>query len=115
MPAALTLDSLKQAMAGTAAAFAASPSCRPRRGVDNVFPPTYEGPAAPSRSGSYQAVTSRSSARSVNLEVGNRVRCVSSLETPHRIEDALLHDSLLNGRPFPSGPPIGEFFSRRYM
>ena len=126
---ALTLEVLKQAVAGHAAAFRCVTEYQPAGGVgDKVFPPTYEG-------GKYamerrilaggdivdcvllDSVQSQANRMELALLEARRagridlplvtVRfnhdslkkkfAVTSLEAPHRVADAILRDSLLDG------------------
>ena len=131
MDKALTLDMLRTAMAGTAAAFRCVTECQPVGGPgDKIFPPTYEG-------GQYAVEKRRIDGQDVDCVLldsvqsqANRMELalldawerkqiplpvisvdfaehnlpkplrVTSLEAPHRIADALLRDSLLQGLPF---------------
>jgi CRISPR-associated protein Csb1 len=128
MPTELTLDALKQAVAGHAAAFRCVTDYQPAGGEgDKIFPPTYEG-------GKYATETRHLDGREVNCVLVDSVQSqanrmelallearragriglplitvrfdqegllkkfdVSSLEAPHRIADAILRDSLLDG------------------
>jgi CRISPR-associated protein Csb1 len=144
MPQALTLDTLKQAVAGTAAAFRCTTELQPAGGEgDKVFPPTYEGGRyafetrlVPGREEPVPCVlldSVQSQANRMELALLDAWRAkrlplpvvtvtfpegklekplrVSSLEAPHRIADALLRDSLLDGKPFRKseiGRRIGE-------
>jgi len=144
MPAALTLDTLKEAVTGTAAAFRCVTELQPAGGTgDKVFPPTYEGGSyasetrlVPGREEPVQCVlldSVQSQANRMELALLDAWRAqrlplpvatvtfpdkalekplrVTSLEAPHRIADALLRDSLLDGKPFRKsdvGRRIGE-------
>jgi len=128
MTAELTLDVLKQAIAGHAAAFRCVTDYQPAGGPgDKIFPPTYEG-------GKYATETRHLDGRQVDCVLVDSVQSqanrmelallearrarlislplitvrfddegllkkfrVSSLEAPHRIADAILRDSLLDG------------------
>jgi CRISPR-associated protein Csb1 len=128
MTAELTLDILKQAISGHAAAFRCVTDYQPAGGQgDKIFPPTYEG-------GKYATETRHIDGREVNCVLVDSVQSqanrmelallearrakhislplitvrfddesllkkfsVSSLEAPHRIADAILRDSLLDG------------------
>lgn len=128
-PKLLTLDDLKQAMAGHAAAFRCITKYQPTGGVgDKVFPPTYEGGkyATEKRVAEDGGVTDcvlldsvQSQANRMELALleacrDNRIALplvtvrfdderlkkrftVTSLEAPHRLADAILRDSLLDG------------------
>ena len=129
----LTLDKLKTAVAGSAAAFRSRTRLQPAGGEgDKVFPPTYAGAiyAKEERQingakvpcvllDSVQAQANRlEEALQRALDAGtlkgvpvlnvdftglgllDEVSRVSSLEAPHRIADAILRDSLHDGRPF---------------
>jgi CRISPR-associated protein Csb1 len=129
----LTLDKLKTAVAGSAAAFRSRTRLQPAGGEgDKVFPPTYRGAiyAKEERQingakvpcvllDSVQAQANRlEEALQRALDAGtlkgvpvlnvdftglgllDEVSRVSSLEAPHRIADAILRDSLHDGRPF---------------
>jgi len=144
MPEALTLDILKRAVAGTAAAFRCVTELQPAGGEgDKVFPPTYEGGRyafetrlVPGREEPVPCVlldSVQSQANRMELALLDAWRAgrlplpvvtaafpaeelekplrVTSLEAPHRIADALLRDSLLDGQPFRRsavGRRIGE-------
>ncbi|MGZ8975758.1 type I-G CRISPR-associated RAMP protein Csb1/Cas7g [Methylomagnum sp.] len=128
MSAELTLNDLKQALAGHAAAFRCVTDYQPAGGEgDKLFPPTYEG-------GKYATETRHLDGREVSCVLVDSVQSqanrmelallearragriglplitvrfdqdgllkkfsVSSLEAPHRIADAILRDSLLDG------------------
>ncbi len=128
MTTELTLDVLKEAVAGHAAAFRCVTDYQPAGGEgDKIFPPTYEG-------GKYATETRHIDGREVNCVLVDSVQSqanrmelallesrragriglplitvrfdqeellkkfsVSSLEAPHRIADAILRDSLLEG------------------
>jgi CRISPR-associated protein Csb1 len=140
----LTFALLKQAVAGTAAAFRSVTELQPAGGVgDKVFPPTYEGGKyafearlVPGREEPVPCVvldSVQSQANRMELALLDAWRTgrlplpvvtaafpggalekplrVSSLEAPHRIVDAILRDSLLDGKPFRKsdvGRRIGE-------
>jgi CRISPR-associated protein Csb1 len=140
----LTLETLKQAVAGTAAAFRCVTELQPAGGEGaKVFPPTYEGGKyafearlVPGREEAVPCVlldSVQSQANRMELALLEAWRAgllplpvvtaafpaealekplrVTSLEAPHRIADALLRDSLLDGRPFRKsdvGRRIGE-------
>lgn len=140
----LTLNTLKQAVAGTAAAFRCLTELQPAGGEgDKVFPPTYEGGKyafearlVPGREEAVPCVlldSVQSQANRMELALLDAWRAgllplpvvtaafpgealekplrVTSLEAPHRIADALLRDSLLDGKPFRKsdvGRRIGE-------
>jgi CRISPR-associated protein Csb1 len=144
MPQPLTLDTLKRAVTGTAAAFRCLTNLQPAGGEgDKVFPPTYEGGRyaverrlVPGRDEPVQCVlldSVQSQANRMELALLEAWRAgrlplpvvtaafpedalekplrISSLEAPHRIADALLRDSLLDGKPFRKsevGRRIGE-------
>ena len=124
----LTLDELKQAVAGHAAAFRCVTDYQPAGGPgDKIFPPTYEGgkyateirhldgqdiPCVLVDSVQSQAnrmelalLEARRADRislpliTVRFDDGSLLKkfSVSSLEAPHRIADAILRDSLLDG------------------
>lgn len=130
---ALTLDELRNAVRGTAAAFRSVAELQPAGGRgDKVFPPTYEGskyamekrrlpgieePVDCVVLDSVQSQANRMElalldaweAKRISLPVltvdfgGNnleKVLRITSLEMPHRIADAILRDSLLDGKPF---------------
>lgn len=128
MTTVLTLDVLKEAVAGHAAAFRCVTDYQPAGGEgDKIFPPTYEG-------GKYATETRYVEGREVQCVLVDSVQSqanrmelallearragrislplitvrfddegllkkfsVSSLEAPHRIADAILRDSLLDG------------------
>lgn len=128
MTTELTLDALKGAVAGYAAAFRCVTDYQPVGGEgDKIFPPTYEG-------GKYATETRHIDGREVACVLVDSVQSqanrmelallearragritlplitarfdqdellkkfsVSSLEAPHRIADAILRDSLLDG------------------
>lgn len=132
----LTLNELKAAVAGTAAAFRCRRQLQPAGGAgDKVFPPTFAGAvyAVEQRrvSGREEPVTCvlldsvQSQANRMELALQEAVDAgrvslpliavdfsefddalvdpigrVTSLQVPHRIADAILRDSELNGRPF---------------
>jgi CRISPR-associated protein Csb1 len=144
MPEPLSLDALKHAVAGTAAAFRCATELQPAGGEgDKVFPPTYEGGKyafearlVPGREEPVPCVlldSVQSQANRMELALLEAWRAqllplpvvtvafptdalekplrVTSLEAPHRIADALLRDSLLDGKPFRKsevGRRIGE-------
>lgn len=144
MPESLDLATLKQAVAGTAAAFRCVTELQPAGGEgDKVFPPTYEGGKyafekrlVPGREEPVECVlldSVQSQANRMELALLDAWRAerlplpvvtaafpaaalekplrVTSLEAPHRIADALLRDSLLDGKPFRQsavGRQIGE-------
>jgi CRISPR-associated protein Csb1 len=135
MTQTLTLDVVKQAVAGSAAAFRRVVELQPAGGPGTkVFPPTY---MKGNESGAYAAEKRRINGEVVDcvlldsvqsqanrmemalLEVWQRkeitmpmlvvdfsksvvpeVGQITSLETPHRLADAILRDSELNGTPF---------------
>lgn len=128
MTTTLTLDELKQAVAGHAAAFRCVTDYQPAGGPgDKIFPPTYEGgkyatelrhidgrdiPCVLVDSVQSQAnrmelalLEARRAGRidlpliTVRFDDENLLKkfSVSSLEAPHRIADAILRDSLLDG------------------
>lgn len=131
MTQTLTLDVLKQAVAGTAAAFRRVVELQPAGGPgDKVFPSTYEGGKYATEKrringeivdcvllDSVQAQANRMElalldawrqkaisipmvvvdfSQTVAPEVGQ----ITSLEAPHRVADAILRDSLLDGKRF---------------
>jgi CRISPR-associated protein Csb1 len=129
----LTFEQLRQAVAGTAAAFRCVTEYQPAGGPgDKVFPPTYErgsyadekrwlpGEAEPVRCVLLDSVQSQANRMEMALlEAWERRQIplpviavdfadhglpkmlrITSLEAPHRIADALLRDSLLDGKPF---------------
>ncbi len=130
----LTLDVLKQAVAGTAAAFRCRTQLQPAGGEgDKVFPPTYAGAVyatetrrLPGREEPVECVLLDSVQSQANrmeealqqavdegrlkipvIEVDfsggdllTAVGKVTSLQAPHRIADAILRDSLLDGQRF---------------
>jgi CRISPR-associated protein Csb1 len=129
----LTLDMLRTAINGTAAAFRCVTEYQPVGGPgDKVFPATYEGgryavekrripdesePVLCVLLDSVQSQANRMEMalleawgrKQIPLPVitvdfaGNdlpKVLRITSLEAPHRIADALLRDSLINGQPF---------------
>ena len=129
----ITIDVVKDAVAGTAAAFRSVTDYQPAGGPgDKIFPPTYEGgkyateqrrvpgesePVTCVLLDSVQSQANRMEealrdaweAGEITLPVitvdfkGNglfKELRVTSLDAPHRIADALLRDSLLNGKPF---------------
>lgn len=133
MPESLTLDDLRQAVAGTAAAFRCSTEYQPAGGPgDKVFPPTYEGaqyareqrrlpgseePVECVLLDSVQSQANRMELALLEAWEDGRIPLpvvtvdfkdhdlekmlrVTSLEAPHRIADALLRDSYLDGKPF---------------
>ncbi|MDO3377549.1 type I-G CRISPR-associated RAMP protein Csb1/Cas7g [Geoalkalibacter halelectricus] len=124
----LTLEVLKQAVSGTAAAFRCVTEYQPAGGVgDKVFPPTYEGgkyavekrmiggqPVPCVLLDSVQSQANRMELAlleakkagfiylplvTVRFEGENlgKAFVVTSLDAPHRIADAILRDSLLDG------------------
>lgn len=126
----LDLQTLRDAVAGTAAAFRCVTDYQPAGGSgDKVFPPTYEGgkyatekrvdPATGEERqcvllDSVQSQANRMELALLEAHHANRVALpllvtrfeqdelprkftVSSLEAPHRVADALLRDSLLDG------------------
>jgi CRISPR-associated protein Csb1 len=128
MTTELTLDVLKQAVAGHAAAFRCVTDYQPAGGEgDKIFPPTYEGGkyAVEKRHiegrevdcvlvDSVQSQANRMELALLEARRAGRVSLplitvrfdqaellkkfsVSSLEAPHRIADAILRDSLLDG------------------
>ena len=130
---ALSLDSLYNALSGTAAALRCVTELQPvGKEGDKVFPPTYEGGKyafekrrSPERDDPIDCVLLNSVQSEANhmelalLDAWERGRIplpvvtvdfsqadlpkalrVTSLEAPHRIADALLRDSLLDGKPF---------------
>lgn len=129
MSKVLTLDALKQAVAGHAAAFRCITEHQPAGGVgDKVFPPTYEGGKYATEKrvldggevvdcvllDSVQSQANRmelallEACRDGRIELplvtvrfdDERLKkkfTVSSLEAPHRVADAILRDSLLDG------------------
>lgn len=129
----LNLDQLRQAVAGTAAAFRCVTEYQPVGGPgDKVFPPTYQGgryasekrclpdEAEPVLCVLLDSVQSQANRMEMALlEMWERRQLplpvltvdfsdhglpkalrITSLEAPHRIADALLRDSLLDGKPF---------------
>lgn len=133
MPETLTLDTLKKAVAGTAAAFRCVTEYQPAGGPgDKVFPATYEGGQyaiekrrLPGEAELVECVlldSVQSQANRMELALldawernriplpvitvdfaGNdlpKVLKITSLEAPHRIADAILRDSLLDGELF---------------
>lgn len=144
MTESLTLNALKEAVAGRAAAFRCSTTLQPAGGEgDKVFPPTYEGGEyafekrrIPGHEEPVDCVlldSVQSQANRMELALLDAWRAgrlplpvvtvafpddalekplrVTSLEAPHRIADALLRDSLLDGKPFRKsdvGRRIGE-------
>ena len=127
----LTLDHIKLALAGRAAAFRSVTAYQPAGGPgDKIFPATYEGGAYATETrhiddaevpcvliDSVQSQANRMEAAlqdgweagevSLPVIVVDFMECdllkpfrVTSLEAPHRIADALLRDSLLDGVPF---------------
>lgn len=143
MAETLTLEILKNAVAGTAAAFRCVTELQPAGGAgDKVFPPTYEGGKyafenrhVPGRDEPVPCVlldSVQSQANRMELALLDAWRAgrlplpvatvtfpdtleqplrVTSLEAPHRIADALLRDSLVDGQPFRKsdvGRRIGE-------
>ena len=130
MTTGLDLQTLRDAVAGTAAAFRCVTDYQPAGGSgDKVFPPTYEGgkyatekrvdPATGEERqcvllDSVQSQANRMELALLEARRANRVALpllvtrfdqdelprkftVSSLEAPHRVADALLRDSLLDG------------------
>lgn len=144
MTRSFTLNDLKEAVAGRAAAFRCTTTLQPAGGEgDKVFPPTYEGGQyafekrrIPGHDEPVDCVlldSVQSQANRMELALLDAWRAgrlplpvvtvafpedslekplrVSSLEAPHRIADALLRDSLLDGKPFRKsdvGRRIGE-------
>lgn len=131
MTQTLTLDVVKQAVAGTAAALRRAVELQPAGGEgDKVFPSTYEGGryAVEKRRVSGEIVdcvlldSVQSQANRMELAlleawrrkditmpmivvdfsrtVAPEVGQITSLEAPHRIADAILRDSLLDGKRF---------------
>jgi CRISPR-associated protein Csb1 len=137
----LTLEKLKEAVKGMAAAFRCITEYQPAGGAgDKVFPPTYEGgryatekrrlPAMADPVNCVLLDSVQSQANRMELALldawerqtkdnpfplpvivvdfkGNdmpKVLRITSLEAPHRIADALLRDSLLDGQPFRKSP-----------
>ena len=127
----LSLDHIKRALAGRAAAFRSVTAYQPAGGPgDKIFPVTYEGGTHATESrhidgaevpcvlvDSVQSQANRMEAAlldeweagavSLPVIVVDFMGCdlpksfrVTSLEAPHRIADALLRDSLLDGVPF---------------
>lgn len=129
----LNLEQLREAVAGTAAAFRCMTEYQPIGGPgDKVFPPTYQGGryavekrCLPGETEPVVCVLLDSVQSQANrmemalLETWERkqiplpviavdfadhslpkVLRITSLEAPHRIADALLRDSLLDGKPF---------------
>lgn len=130
----LTLDALRSAVTGTAAAFRCRTVLQPAGGAgDKVFPPTYAGAIyatesrrLPGRDEPVECVLLDSVQSQANrmeealqqavdegrlkipvIEVDftggdllSEVGKVTSLQAPHRIADAILRDSLLDGKPF---------------
>jgi CRISPR-associated protein Csb1 len=129
----LDIETLKNVVAGTAAAFRSRTRLQPAGGEgDKVFPPTYAGAVYAKEErqingakvpcvllDSVQAQANRleealqralDSGRLKNIPVLNvdftglglldEISRVSSLEAPHRIADAILRDSLYDGKPF---------------
>lgn len=128
MTKTLTLDELKQAVAGHAAAFRCVTDYQPAGGPgDKIFPPTYEGGKYATEIrhldgqdipcvlvDSVQSQANRMELALLEARRANRINLplitvrfdddsllkkfsVSSLEAPHRIADAILRDSLLDG------------------
>lgn len=124
----LTLDDLKQAVAGYAAAFRCVTDYQPAGGPgDKIFPPTYEGGKYATETrhidgldtycvlvDSVQSQANRMELALLDARRAGRIDLplitvrfddesllkkfsVSSLEAPHRIADAILRDSLLDG------------------
>lgn len=141
---ALTLEELRNAVKGKAAAFRSLAELQPAGGPgDKVFPPTYEGGKyavekrwLPDREQSVDCVVLDSvqsqanrmelalldawEANQLSLPVltvdfsGNSLEKnlrITSLEMPHRIADAILRDSLLDGKPFRKSP-VGKRLDR---
>src|SRR5215510_7091501 len=129
----LTFEQLRQAVAGTAAAFRCVTEYQPAGGPgDKVFPSTYQGgryavekrclpgEAEPVLCVLLDSVQSQANRMEMALLdawereqiplpviavdfAGHallKVLRITSLEAPHRIADALLRDSLLDGKPF---------------
>lgn len=128
MGESLTLEAVRRAVAGTAAAFRCVSELQPAGGPgDKVFPPTYEGGRYATEPryvegrevpcvllDSVQSQANRLELALLEAHRAGRVRLplvvtrfdqerllkrfdVSSLEAPHRVADALLRDSLLDG------------------
>jgi CRISPR-associated protein Csb1 len=128
MTTTLTLDELKQAVAGHAAAFRCVTDYQPAGGPgDKIFPPTYEGGKYATELrhiegrdipcvlvDSVQSQANRMELALLEARRAGRIDLplitvlfddesllkkfsVSSLEAPHRIADAILRDSLLDG------------------
>lgn len=134
----LTLDVLKEAVIGTAAAFRCRTQLQPAGGEgDKVFPPTYAGAVyakemrrLPGREAPVECVLLDSVQSQANrmeealqqavdegrlgipvIEVDfsggdllTEVGKVTSLQAPHRIADAILRDSMLDGQEFRKSP-----------
>ena len=127
----LTLDHIKQALSGSAAAFRCVTAYQPAGGPgDKIFPATYEGGSYATESrhidgvevpcvliDSVQSQANRmemalldeweAGGVSMPVIVVDFTGCdlpkpfrVTSLEAPHRVADALLRDSELDGMPF---------------
>lgn len=134
----LTLDVLKEAVIGTAAAFRCRTQLQPAGGEgDKVFPPTYAGAVyakemrrLPGREAPVECVLLDSVQSQANrmeealqqaIDAGRleipvvevdfsggdlltEVGQVTSLQAPHRIADAILRDSMLDGQEFRKSP-----------
>lgn len=133
----LTLDALKQAVAGHAAAFRCVTEHQPMGGRgDKVFPPTYEGGKYATEKrvdpgtgeivdcvllDSVQSQANRMELALLEARREGRIELplvtvrfdddrlqkkftVTSLEAPHRVADAILRDSLLDGVIFRKSP-----------
>lgn len=135
----LTLDVLRDAVAGSAAAFRSRTELQPAGGAgDKVFPPTYEGGKyaveqrrLPGREAPVDCVLLDSVQSQANrmeealqqaVDAGrltipvvqvdftgrglvSEIGKITSLQAPHRIADAILRDSLLEGTPFRQSDP----------
>lgn len=129
MRESMTLDVVKQAVAGHAAAFRCVTEYQPAGGVgDKVFPPTYEGGKYATEKrvieggevvdcvllDSVQSQANRMELALLEAHRAKRIKLpvvtvrfdderlqkkftVTSLEAPHRLADAILRDSLLEG------------------
>ena len=141
----LTLEILKKAVSGTAAAFRCRRRLQPAGGAgDKVFPPTYAGAKYASEQrripgqdtpvecvllDSVQSQANRMEEalqRAIDEEeiripliqvdfsgqaLPSQIGRITSLQVPHRIADAIIRDSLLDGTPFRSseiGASIGS-------
>lgn len=133
MTASLDFETLRNAVAGSAAAFRSSVELQPAGGPgDKVFPPTYEGSRYATEQrrlpgddelvdcvllDSVQSQANRMEEALLEAWREGRIPLpvvtvdfsgadlerelrITSLEAPHRIADALLRDSLLEGKPF---------------